>query len=253
LLLASWLLPASARAESLSQMFAAANEAYFRGDFERAAEQYQRLLDAGVIDPDVCFNLATAEARLGQLGKAVLYFERTLWLDPSDELAQRELSQARAALGRKRAEREGEATVQARPPLSEALVGPLPIDGLAVLVLVLDVMLCTVLLLRRRARNESVRLGLAISAALVGLTLALAGFALYLKTDRTGDGRAAIVLRDGAELREGPEDSAQARAKAHEGQSGRISRREGSFVRVQLQGGEIGWMKSTDVAAIRPD
>ncbi|MFI5309436.1 MAG: hypothetical protein ACHQ53_18920 [Polyangiales bacterium] len=242
-----------ARAESLTQIFASANEAYFRGDFEGAERQYSRLLEAGVTDPDVCFNLATTEARRGQLGKAVLYFERALLFNPSDEVAQHELAQARSALGRKRAEREGEATVQARPPLTEALVRPLPIDLLACVVLALDGLVCALLLLRRRARGETLRLGLAISLPLLGLLLGLAGFALFVKTDSLGDGRAAIVLREGSELREGPADSAQTRAKAHEGQSGRLTRREGSFVRVQLQGGEAGWMKSTDIAAIRPD
>ena len=64
-------------AQSLDRLFAAGNEAYFRGDYARAAANYERLVEAGVHDPDVYFNLATANARSGRYGRAVLFFERS--------------------------------------------------------------------------------------------------------------------------------------------------------------------------------
>jgi hypothetical protein len=253
LALCSVLGARTARAQPIERIFAAGNEAYYRGDLAGAARQYRRLLDAGVTDPDVYFNLATAEARLSHLGQAVLYLERGLWLRPGDETAEQELAIARGALGRRRAEREGQATVQARPPLIEALVRPLSADLLAWLVLGLDVLLFALLLLRPRVRREALRLGLAISSPLIALLLLASAWALAVKGDWFTEGRAAIVLREGAELREGPDAGAQVRSSVHEGQSARLSRTEGSFVRVQLAGGDRGWMKQSDVAAIRSD
>lgn len=262
--IASWLglmalvalaaLPARfAHAQSIERIFSAANEAYFRGDLKQAAEQYERLVDAGVHDPDLYFNLATARARLGQLGRAVLYFERELWLEPGDEMAEQELAQARSLLGKRRAEREGQATVRARPPLIEALVRPLSSNFLAGLLLALDVLLFALLLVRRRSKNEAIRLGLAIGLPLMGLLLLATAMALLVKTEALKDGQAAIVLRDGAELREGPDPHAEVRAAAHEGQGARLLRREGSFVRVELEAGERGWMQTKDLGSIRPD
>ncbi len=254
LLLLSAALPVrAAHAQSIERIFTAGNEAYFKGDFAGAVAQYQRLLDAGVRDPDVYFNLATAEARLSHLGKAVLYFERCLWLRAGDDGAEQELASARSALGHRRAEREGQATVQARPPLVEALVRPLPADLLAWTLLALDVLLFALLLARRRTRRETVRLGLAVTLPLLGLLLLTTAAGLAVKAGAFEQGRAAIVLRDGAELREGPDGAAQVRGTAHEGQSARLSRSEGDFVHAQLAGGERGWMKRSDVAAIRPD
>jgi hypothetical protein len=206
-----------------------------------------------VHDPDVYFNLALAEARLGHLGKAVLYFERSSWLRPNDETAEQELAAARGTLAGRRAEREGEATMQARPPLIEALVRPFSANALAGLVLLLDVLVFGLLLLRKSSRREPLRFGLAIAAPLLALLLLVAGAGLLVKNDTWREGAAAVVLREGAELREGPDGAAQVRQAAHEGDSARVSRRESGFVHVQLAGGARGWISDKDVGVVRPD
>jgi tetratricopeptide (TPR) repeat protein len=247
------MLSPHANAQSIERIFSAANEAYFHGELARATELYQRLIDAGVRDPDVYFNLATAHARLGHLGSALLGFERALWLRPGDELAEQELSAVRSLLGRRRAEREGQATVQARPPLFEALVRPLSADLLAGLLLALDALLFGLLLARTWVKREALKLGLAISLPLLGLVLLASAAGMLVKLEAFKDGAAAIVVRDGAELREGPDPHAQVRAAAHEGQAARLLRREEGFAHVQLDGGDRGWMNTKDLGAIRPD
>lgn len=247
-------LPATrVHAQTLEHIWTAANAAYFRGDIASAAEQYQRLVDAGVQDPDVYVNLALAHARLAHLGKAVLYFERSLWLRPGDAAVEQELAAARTELGKRQAEREGEATMQARPPLAEALVRSFSVDLLAWLVLVLDVLFFATLLLRKFSKNEPQRLGLAVAAPLLALLAITAGAGLAVKTETFREGHAAIVVRDGAELREGPDAAAQVRATAREGDAARLSRGEGGFVHVQLAGGARGWMNAKDLGTIRPD
>jgi hypothetical protein len=143
--------------------------------------------------------------------------------------------------------------MQARPPLFEALVRPLSADLLACLLLTLDALLFGLLLARTRVKREAVRLGLAISLPLLGLLLLAAASGLLVKLEAFKDGSAAIVVRDGAELREGPDPHAQVRAAAHEGQTARLLRREEGFAHVQLEGGERGWMNVKDIGAIRPD
>jgi hypothetical protein len=143
--------------------------------------------------------------------------------------------------------------VQARPPLIEALMRPLSADVLAGLVLALDALLFGLLLARSRAKREALRLGLAISLPLLGLLLLASSTGLLVKLEAFKDGPAAIVVRDGAELREGPDAHAQVRTAAHEGQAARMLRREQGFVHVQLDGGERGWISAKDLGAIRPD
>jgi hypothetical protein len=246
------MMPGPARAESLERIFANANAAYFRGDLAKAAAQYQRLVDASVQDPDVYFNLGLTRARLGQLGAAVLCFERSLWLRAGDAMVESELSAVRARLGGRRAEREGEATVQARPPMAQALVRPLSADFLAWALLACNALLFVLLLVRPRVRWEAWRLGLAIAIPLVALLLVGSALGLAVKTGVFAEGESAIVLREGAELREGPDGKAQVRAVAHEGDGARSSQREGAFVHVQLAAGARGWIDQRDIGTIRP-
>jgi hypothetical protein len=246
------LVAAPARAESLERIFGSANEAYFHGDLAKAAAQYQRLVDASVQDPDVYFNLGLARARLGQLGAAVLCFERSLWLRGGDEMVEAELTAVRARLGGRRAEREGEATVQARPPMAQALVRPLSADSLAWSLIACNAVFFALLLIRPRVRWEAWRLGMAIAIPLVALLLVGSGLGLAVKTGVFAQGGNAIVLREGAQLREGPDAQAQVRTVAHEGDGARGSEREGAFVHVQLATGARGWIDQRDIGTIRP-
>jgi len=252
--LAAWLLACSApaAAQSLGQLWQDGNAAYFHGDFAGATQRYTRLIEAGVRDADVYFNAATAHARAGELGRAVLDFERCLWIRASDDGCEQGLAAAEAELGKARAQRSGEATVRARPPISEALLRPWSERSLAALVLALDALLFGLLLARRAARREGVRLGLTIAAPLTALSLAVGIAGLSTKAGWFAEGRPAVVLRD-AELREGPDPRAQVRGKAYEGQRATLGRREGGYLETRLDGAESGWMKASDLAPIRSD
>lgn len=250
---AGFAVPTAAHAQGLDRIFTDANAAFFHGDFEHSIEGYERLVEAGVQDADVYFNLATANARATRLGSAVFYFERALWLRPGDSSTERELAAARSVLGRMRAERDGEATLQSRPPLVEALLKPLSADLLAECLIACNLLFFGVLLVRRSSQREAVRLGLAVSLPLLAVAIVLCAAGLAVRTEVLENGRAAIVLHDQAVVREGPDAKAEVRAKAHEGQSARVLLREGNFARVQLTGGTLGWMSRKDIGVIRPN
>ncbi len=244
------VLPGRASAETLKEIFARANHASFSGHYDAAIADYHRLLDAGVDDPDVCFDLATAYARQGHYGRAILYFERALRLRPGDDGAEKGLAAAQAALGRRRAEAQGEATVAVRPPLSRALVRPFSESTLAWLVLAFDAVFFGVLIARRSVRGESTRLGLGIAAPLTGLLLVLAIFGLAVKSGFFAQGAPGIVLEEHTMLREGPDSAARTRGEALEGERARILEHEGNWLRVQVGPDRQGWVHQGDVGAI---
>jgi tetratricopeptide (TPR) repeat protein len=246
-------LSSSARAESLDRLFVGANQAFFRGDFEEAADAYERLEQAGVRDADVSFNLATAYARQGQLGRAVLGFSRALWLRPGDEGAMEGLHAAQDELAKRRADRIGEAELQTRPPLGEALVRPISADGLAIAMLLLCVALFGCLAALTRIDRSGPKLALTVAAPLCFLALAVLSAGLLVKLDVLRDGEPVIVLREGAPLREGPDDKALVRKEALEGQAARVLRTEGSHSETVLDTGARGWMNSKDLGRLRPD
>lgn len=245
-------VPVTAAADSLEEIFERANAAYFRGDYDAASEDYRRLVELGVVDPDVAFNLATSEARRGRYGAAAQFYERALWLRPGDSDAHAGLDAARAALGRRLAEQQGEGEVDTAPPLSEALFGGVGRTTLAVVTLVSETLLFLAFLALLFVKRESARLGLGIAAPLLAILTFVSGSGWALRAGVFEEGDPAVVVEPTAALREGPAAEAQIRHHAREGQRAWVLDREGEWSRVRVPDVGDGWIASDEVGLVRP-
>ncbi len=246
------LVPASASADSLEDIFERGNAAYFRGDYDAAAADYRRLVELGVVDPDVCFNLATAEARRGRYGAAAQFYERTLWLRPGDSDAHDGLDAARAALGRRLAEQMGEGEVDTAPPLSEALYGGIGRTSLAVVTVLAETLFCFALLGLLFVKRESLRLALGIAAPLLAIVALASGTGWALRAGVLEEGAPAVVVEATVPLREGPDAHAQVRHQAREGQRAWVLEQERSWSRVRVPDVGEGWVANDHVGLVRP-
>lgn len=93
------LLTVSGFAGALSRqeattLFIKAGLSYEEGQFARAAGQYQEIINGGWESGPVYYNLANSYFRAGELGKAVLNFERARRLMPRDSDLEANLSYA---------------------------------------------------------------------------------------------------------------------------------------------------------------
>jgi tetratricopeptide (TPR) repeat protein len=253
LLLAALLLACGAStawADSLGDTFARGNAAYARADYAAAIQEYETLIESGVMDPTVSYNLAAAHGSLGRYGQAIRFFERCLLLAPGDEAAERGLKLARDALGERQAREQGEAIVAERPPLSSALFASFGREPLAWTLLVSAWAWSIALLVLKYARGEALRLGLGLTVSFFVLSSLVSGFGLWAKSDFGAAGRRAIVLRDHAPLREGPDAAARLSRELAEGESVRVLSSDGHFARVQLGRGSEGFVPAADVGEI---
>ena len=240
-------LPLGAQADSLRDVFARGNAAHARGDYASAVREYEALVQSGIDDPDVCFDLASAYGALGKYGQAIRYFQHTLRLAPRDDGAREGLRLARQALGERQAQARGEAIVVDRPPLTEALFAPFTSDGLAIALLV-AIWLATVLfLVLPSLRAEAVRLGVGIGSALALAVALFSALGVGAKADWGRAGQRAVVLRDAAAMREGPDDAARMIGELAEGEGVRVVARSGAYARVVARNEQTGYVRSEDV------
>jgi tetratricopeptide (TPR) repeat protein len=249
LVLCSCLLALPTRADSVQATFARGNKAFAGGDYETAAAEYQKLFDAGLQDPDLAFNLGSAYGSLGRYGQAIRYFERALRLAPGDDDAEKGLAAARAALAEQQAQRTGEAIVDERPPLAEALFSRLRLGTWCWLLLGTSWLAsaCGILLLRVRGELARLSLGITCTAA-TGLGL-ISGLALG---SLTGWGRSqgkAIVIVEAAPLRAGADASADMRGELREGTLLRVLSHEGAYLHVQT-GPQDGFILASQAGEI---
>ncbi len=85
-----------AQSMSPTEAMLAANQNYEAGQFEQAIAGYERIIEAGIRNSDVYYNLGNAYFKQGDLGRAILNYRRAQRLDPRDADIAANLTVARA-------------------------------------------------------------------------------------------------------------------------------------------------------------
>jgi tetratricopeptide (TPR) repeat protein len=73
------------KAADTKLLFDSANAAYAGGRFEDAVKKYEQILDEGKESSHLYFNLGNAYYKTGNIGLAILNYEKAKQLDPDDE------------------------------------------------------------------------------------------------------------------------------------------------------------------------
>jgi hypothetical protein len=81
-----------------TQSFAFGNAAYEAGDYGAAIDRYMEVVNAGIVHRDLYYNLGNAFFKSGELGHAVLWYERALELDPRNDDVRANVAVVRAML-----------------------------------------------------------------------------------------------------------------------------------------------------------
>lgn len=237
-LLVVTLLPAGASGQV--DFYRDGNRLYQDGDYEGALQAYLNILDAGFESGDLYFNTGNAYFKIGDLGRAILYYERARRLSPGDEGVLANLALARTL------------TVDEVEPLPrfwvlsawDWWVGLLP-RGLLIAVVAaayLMTMAGVLGVVLRRGTAAAIWGG---RAALAGgaLTLVL-GLNLVVRELGLGRSEEAVVLVAEVPVRSAPSDDGDLTVfTVHEGTKVRIDRSSNDWAEVVLEDGKVGWLK----------
>ncbi|MGB3052792.1 MAG: hypothetical protein WBB42_17450 [Polyangiales bacterium] len=240
--------PRATGGSSLTEIFESANVAASRGDYAIAIAGYGKLIEAGVHDPDVYFNLATSFAQSGGYPRAILNYERALVLRPNESKASENLRDAEKALEEQRAELEGEATIQRSSSISDAAYGSVSEDALAYALLIANLVFFMALAWASTGRRRHRWLYPLLLAS--GASLLIAALGLATKAGSLRDGPRVVTLDDRLVLREGPDPRAQLRGEARGGDRGELVDRDRDFVKLRMVSGLEGWTAASGVGLI---
>ncbi len=78
-------LSANLFADEAEETFIQANQAYRESEYEKAAAMYEKIINNGYVSKSLYYNLGNTYFKMKQIPRAILYYERALKLDPSDE------------------------------------------------------------------------------------------------------------------------------------------------------------------------
>jgi len=228
------------------RLFDEGNILYQQQDFSAALEKYHQIEELGLVSPALYFNIGNAYYKLEQVGRAILYYERSLRLDPKDENTLANLAIAnQATIDRITAPPEFALASWLRWALYLFPISTL-LRSLAVFYLALGALAVTLTIARGSALSSLIR-----KAALVTLVLLLATAVLFFAQWQDSRNRVeAIVLAEELPAMDAPGDSATEVFSIHEGTKVRIDQSSNGWVEIVLADGKIGWVSSEGIEII---
>jgi len=237
-----FLCESKADVESATALFQKGNENYEAENFDQAIEEYQKIVDLGIKNSRVFYNLGNAYFRKNQLGKAILNYRRALSLDPRDEDSIANLRFAKLFTLDKIEE-------QRFNPLSNLLhwfLNLWSVDELTILVSLsycLSIALGILILFRRSKR-----------ALLLGLTLCLVVFIIFLSSLAIklyfNSVISGVLIAPQVEVRSGPGGDYILQFTGHEGLEFQIKGEAEGWYRISLPNGVKGWIPKEAVEII---
>lgn len=261
-----------AGAQSLSydlsphDLFVRGNQLYEAGDFEEAAAIYEETVARGAVSSDLYYNLGNAYYKSGNLGRAVLNYERALRLAPRDADAWANLKLVQTMLRDKQFVEEPGFVRKTVTWLYQRLnVGEsLLVSSIVYLVLILVsigfIFRNTRFLSRLYPRISMVSPGrflgldktqdfLLAMATLLVLFVATAGSA-YGKYREVSSKQAAIVIEEEVPVFGAPRADATLQFKIHEGTRVTTGETREDWIQIRLPGDLSGWISDRMVDRI---
>ena len=223
------------------------NQRYQDGDFDGAVASYARILEAGLESGDLYYNLGNTYFKRGELGPAILYYERARRLMPADEDLLANLALARQLTA-------DEITPLPQFWLFRAVrwwVDLVPRSALAWLVGLAYLVVAgggIVWILRPGTPMAAWARRGAAGAAGVAL---LFGINLAVRELGIGAPQKAVVMATVADVQSAPSgDSALRIFAVHEGATVRMGRRSDDWVEIVLEDGTVGWVEAAQLEPI---
>ncbi len=233
-------------AADAQQLFQEGNNAYQSGTYTVAIQKYEEILRGGQASAEVYHNLGNAYTKQGQIGLAILNFERGLRLRPNDPQMLQSWQFARRQI------------VDEVPYVEtffllrwwRSLRNLLSATTWSVLGLTLAWVSAASLVLwllgrERQLKIRSFSLGLALSPIAV-LLLWLGWQQMTLETAQ----RSAIIIAQEIKLRTSPDENSPELRNLHEGIKVEIIEKNNLFIKIRLPNAEEGWIDGRGLSII---
>jgi len=228
--------------ESVQAAFTKGNGYYEKGEFLKAAGEYEKVLEEGYESLPLYYNLGNSYFKADEKGKAILNYARALRLDPRDaDLKSNYRFVKDTVAGGIQPEGRFWMAGLVKSYSDEFTVNELlwMTTALYILLIALLFVLVTVPDLYRKAVTVFV-----IVAALFVINSGI----VWQKVRSAG--REAVVIASEAESRYAPFETATAYFRLHEGMEVDVLTAKGGWAKIKRADGKIGWVPEKDIETI---
>ena len=241
LLCATWVY-----ANENIQLWNKANDAYSMGQYESALAYWLQIEDSGEHSYKLYCNIGNAYYKTGSMGKAVLYYEKALKLNPAGEDAKINLQIAKLQTLDK---------IEVVPEFIlttwiKDIRNMMSSDSWAYVALGLFAVVALLMLLFKFAPTVGQRKFSFVLACIVFLFAIFAViFAANLRANANSEDQ-AIVMVPVSNVKSAPNATGNNLFILHEGSKVEILEEAGKWCRIEISDGRQGWMQKNDVDVI---
>lgn len=234
-------------ATSSADRFQTGNRLYQEGDYQAALDAYLGLFDDGLESGELHYNIGNAYFKLGEMGRAILFYERARRELPGDESVRANLELARSLTADQITPLPGFWL----PRAVGWAVRLVPRGWLITIVALGYLALAATLLYRLLSAGAKPRpwtTRVAVAAAAVTLAF---GANLLIREFDIGRAERGVILQAEAAVQSAPsDDPALHLFTIHEGAVVRIDRRAEAWLEIVLEDGKVGWVRAGTVETI---
>ena len=233
-------------AETPTNILDSANHYYSKGNFQKASEQYEKIISLGYESPEVYFNLGNAYYKLDKIGMSVLNYERAKKFSPQNEDINFNLKLANQKTLDK---------IESTPKLfledwwdnlksmhSEKTWGIRSIACFILFLFFLGVFITTQKVLTKQ-------IGFWLSIVFFSFTL----ISFFISKSRYNDltnQNSAVILIPSVEIKNSPSDAGTKLFILHEGTKVAAPETNGEWVKIELTSEKVGWVKRSSIEFI---
>ncbi len=228
-------------------LFERGAKAYNEGDYERAIEAYQEILDKGEHSAALYYNLGNSYYKLNQIAPSIYYYEKALLLQPNDHEIRNNLAYAQNM------------TLDAIEVLPETgftriyqnITGRMTFDQWAYAAVVFMVLFVLAYIAFYYFRYET-RKRIAFFGSLVFLMFAIISvvFAFMQYTAFKAE-QPAIVFAEEVSVKSEPNERSTEAFVLHEGTKVNVLGQLNDYKKIELVDGKTGWISSDDIKLLK--
>ncbi len=233
-------------ADEKGELWTKANDAYSMGQYETALNDYIEIEKNGYHSYRLYYNMGNAWYKTGNMGKAILYYEKALKLNPAGEDALNNLQIAKLQ------------TLDKIDVLPEFIVSTwikdirnlMSSNGWGYTAVGLFAVVCILLLLFKFAPTTGGRKLSFVLACVVFLFFIYAVlFAFSLRAKAKSEDN-AVVMVPVSNVKSAPNSTGNNLFILHEGSKVEILEQAGKWCRIEISDGRQGWLEEKDIEVI---
>ncbi|MEA1785691.1 tetratricopeptide repeat protein [Arenibacter sp. GZD96] len=230
-----------------SRLFDDATTAYNEGDYEKAIDNYLKILESGQHSSELYYNLGNSYYKINKIAPSIYYFEKALLLAPHDPEINTNLGYAQNM------------TIDVIEKLPETamrkfytqVTGWLTFDQwayTAVFFVVFFVMAYIVFYYLRYATQKRVAFITSLACALAAVVAVVLA---YLRHTDFKNENPAIVFAEEVVITSEPNERSEEVFTLHEGTKVNIVEELNNWQRIQIADGKTGWLPKDSIKALK--